>query len=220
MHIAAIEKLIQPQEPLRVARVGHAVVAGEGRREVVAVLHVETALRHRILDGNLATVPRRGRRVAQIDELEHLVVEERRCLRIAVAVVAAALGEVGDQLPGEPVEVVARVFVREVDEQHARPQDAQAVVIRREPGIAVGPARRVRPDGRVVCIGPGAGRLLHAPWRGNLRRPELARATNPDALLDGRAVGRLRALDSQRLLDVGPRGRRVRLQVACPDPAG
>ena len=72
--VPAVEQLIEPQEPLGVARVGDAVVRGELVGEVLPVLHVEAgACASGSLTGILRLLPVVAVGVAQVDELEHLV---------------------------------------------------------------------------------------------------------------------------------------------------
>ena len=55
-----------------------------------------------------------------------------------------------------------------------RPHAPELVVVRGQPGVAVGPAVGIRPDGLVVGIIPRSGRLLLPLRRGELRGPRFA----------------------------------------------
>ena len=78
---------------------------------------------------------------------------------ILVAVVAADSARAAMSCLVSRSRCCRRMLVGKVDEQDARPHDADAVVIGRQPGIAVGVAGLVGPDGQIFRIGRRAGRL-------------------------------------------------------------
>ncbi len=88
----------------------------------------------------------RARRLGQVDDVDDLVVQERRRLRVAVALPARGLA----QRRAQPVQLGPGLAlgeaVDEVDGQHARLHQADAIVVGDQPGVRVRAALGVGPD--------------------------------------------------------------------------